>query len=104
MEISVIARFSGALHILLRGAPGVFVRRGRVFPVSQPRENMRGHVLRVGDSGSGFGVGARRLETISSMRRIIVSVNQVMQDTRMLRVLCVYLFKEPGCCNLFLKI
>src|SRR5438309_9223472 len=104
MEISVIARFSGTLHILFRGAPGVLVRRGRLLPVSQPRENMRGHVLRMGDSCSRFGVGTRRLETICSMCRIIVSVNQVVQDTRMLRILCVYLFKEPGCCNLFLKI
>src|ERR1700738_2809680 len=104
MEISVIARFSGALHILFRGAPGVLVRRGRILPVSQPRENMRGHVLRVRDSSSGFGVGSGCLETICSMCWIIVSVNQVVQDPRMLRILCIYLFKEPGCCDLFLKI
>src|SRR5229473_8108927 len=104
MEISVIVRFSVALHILFRGAPGVLVRLGRLLPVSQPSENMRGHVLRVRHSRSGFGVGSGCLETVCGMCWIIVSVNQVVQDTRMLRILCVYLFKEPGCCNLFLKI
>src|SRR5258705_9946227 len=104
MEISVLAWFSGALRILFGGAAGVLVGGRRLLPVSQPSENMRGHVLRVWDSRSGFGVGSGRLETICSMCWIIVSVNQVVQDTRMLRILCVYLFKEPGCCNLFLKI
>src|ERR1700730_9181566 len=104
MEISVIARFSCALRILFRGAPGVLVRRRRLLPVSQPSENMRGHVLRVRDRCGGFGVGSGCLETICSMCWIIVSVNQVVQDTRMLRILCVYLFKEPGCCNLLLEI
>src|SRR5258706_9811909 len=104
MEISGLARFSGALHILFGSAPGVLVRRGRLLPVSQPSENMRGHVLRVGNSRSGIGVGSGCLETIYSMCWIIIPVNQVVQDTRMLRILCVYLFKEPGCCNLSLKI
>ena len=85
MEISVLARFSGALHILFGGAPGVLVRRRRLLPVSQPRENMRRHVLSVGDGSSRFGVGSCCLETICGMFWIIVYVNQVVQDTRMLQ-------------------
>src|ERR1700692_2399294 len=97
MEVSGLARFSGPLHILLGGAPSILVRRGRLLPVSQPSEDMRGHVLRMRDSRGGFGVGSGCLETICSMCRIIVSVNQVVQDARMLRILFVYFFKEPGC-------
>src|SRR6266436_4419849 len=84
MEISVLARFSGALHIIFGGAPGVLVRRSRLLPVPQPRENMRRHVLRVGDGSSRFGVSSCCLETIYGMFWIVVYVNQVVQGTRVL--------------------
>src|SRR5260370_17158811 len=94
MEISVLARFSGALHIIFGGAPGVLVRRSRLLPVPQPRENMRRHVLRVGDGSSRFGVSSCCLETIYGMFWIVVYVNEVVQGTRVLRFLCVHFLKK----------
>src|SRR5256884_2477635 len=103
MEISVLARFSGALHIIFGGAPGVLVRRSRLLPVPQPRENMRRHVLRVGDGSSRFSVSSCCLETIYGMFWIVVYVNQVVQGTRVLRFLCVHFLKKLGRDRLSLK-
>src|SRR4029077_15842241 len=96
MEISVLARFSGALHIIFGGAPCVLVRRSRLLPVPQSRENMRRHVLRVGDGSSHLSVSSCCLETIHGMFWIVVCVNQVVQGTRVLRFLCVHFLKKPG--------
>ena len=64
------------------------------FSHTPARENMRRHVLRVGDGSSRFSVSSCCLETIYGMFWIVVYVNQVVQGTRVLRFLCVHFLKS----------
>ena len=47
---------------------------------------MRGHVLRVRRGWSDFGISPGRLETFLGERRIVVEMDEVMGDARMLRL------------------
>ena len=55
---------------------------------------MRGHVLGVGDRRRGRRVRARGFEPVGGMPGIIVDMNQVVKDTRVLRILRVDLLEE----------
>src|SRR5207247_7876218 len=76
------------------GAPGVLVRWRRFGAISQPGKDVRGHVLGVGDRRRGRRVRARGFEPVSGMARIVVDMNQVVEDTRVVRILRVDLLEE----------
>ncbi len=70
-----------------RGGDGGEVRGDRFLPHPEPRVDVRRHVQRVRHPGRDFAVALRRLQPARSERRVVVGVDDVMRDARMIRVL-----------------
>ena len=94
MEVAQRSRLSRRLHVVVRNLPRVLVGRRRFVPVSQAREDVRGHVIRVRHRGGRLGVGARGGQTRFGVNGIVVGVNEVVQHARMLLVVRVDRFEE----------
>ena len=70
-----------------RGLLGARVRRRRVFPRADARENVRRHVQRVRRRRRDLRVRPRGGEPFLGERRKVVAVDQEMRDARMVRIL-----------------
>src|SRR5258706_5602891 len=103
MEIALGAGFSRRLHVGFRGLPGLFVCARRLIPISQASEDMGRHVQGMRDGGSRFRVLARCFKPLLGVCRIVIEMDQIMQDTRMVWTMDVDLFEELGCLRLALK-
>jgi hypothetical protein len=77
------------IAILLAGDGGLHggrVRGDRLLPIADAREDVRRHVLRMRRGGRDLGVQVGRLQAFFGDRRIVVEMDQVVRDARMLRL------------------
>ena len=72
------------------------IRPNGVLPKADHRVDVRGHVTGVRDGRSDLGVAPGRRDALVGEGREVVRVNQVVRDTRVLRVLRVQPFEDPG--------
>src|SRR4029077_5963819 len=96
MEIAQAAGFSRTLYIRFRGLPGLFVCGRRLVPISEASEDVRRHVQGVRDGGGRFRVLARCFKPLLCVCRIVIEMDQIMQNTRMVWTVDVGLLEELG--------
>src|SRR5215469_13825448 len=84
----------GAFDIVLRYVPAPQVCRSRFVPVAQSRENVRRHMESMRHLCGRLRVGTSRFETQLCVLRIVVCVNEIMQDTWMVRLSGIHLFEQ----------
>src|SRR6516165_4609470 len=84
----------GAFDIFLRYVPAPQVGRSRFVPVAQSRKNVRRHVESMGHRRGCLGICPSRFETQWCVLRIVVRVNQIVQDSWMVRLARIHLFEQ----------
>src|SRR5262245_49250007 len=77
------------------------IRSDRFIPHPQTREDVRRHVQRVRYPWRDRGITLRGGQSALGKCRIIVAMDQVMNDARMIWVLFPKLFEDGGCLELF---
>ena len=82
LPVQLIANFLAGLG----GLHGCGICSDRFLPITDPRKNMRGHVLRVGRVRCDLCIAQRRRQAPGGNGRIIVQMDQVVSDTWMLRL------------------
>src|SRR6516225_5656489 len=80
--------------VILGGLPGSDVGMHRILPHAENRVDVRGHVQRVRRLRCDLVVAPRGLDAHRGQRREIIAVDQVVGDTRMVRVLFRLLIKD----------
>src|SRR5437773_4840118 len=75
---------------------GDFVGLDLVIPHAERKKDVRRHVLRMTGFGRNLRIDARRPQTKRSVDRVVVTMNQVVNDTRMPRMLRKNLFEHGG--------
>jgi hypothetical protein len=73
----------------VRCRPRGDIRRDRIVPETQTRENMRGHMQRVGSGGGDLRVSARGRQAAWRQLRAVISVNQIMRNARVVRMVAI---------------
>src|SRR5205085_8319607 len=77
------------------------IRSDRFIPHPQTCEDVRRHVQRVRHPWRNRSITLRGGESALGQRRIVVAVDQVMNETRMIWVLFPKLFEDGGCLEVF---
>ena len=90
--MQLIVEIGRVLRDTLRDLVGVY----RLLPVADAREDMRRHMLRVRSVRRDLGVELRRIETFFRDRRIVVEMDQIVCDARMLRLTRKYRLEDRG--------
>jgi hypothetical protein len=75
------------LILRLRHGGRALVGCGRFLPGADAGENVRGHVQRVRCGGRDLGVTLGGGQSLCRDRRVVIGVDEVVRDTRMVRVL-----------------
>ena len=86
VEVAHRIRRAAPCRPLHRGVPRRAIARGRLVPVPQLHERMRGHVQRVARRRRNGRIGPSRRQRFGRQRAVIVGVEDVVRRARMLRV------------------
>src|SRR6516164_11362651 len=84
----------GAFDIVFRYVPALQVCRSRLVPVAQSCEDVRWHVESMRHRRGGLRICSSRLLTQLCMFRIVIRVNEIVQDAWMVRLVRVHLFEQ----------
>ncbi len=72
--------FSDVALVVCRESSGL-VRRNGLLPHAESREDMRGHMQRMGSGRRDFRVRARRTETLRGHFLVVARMDQIMGDS-----------------------
>src|SRR5215831_18204395 len=92
--VPVSAGFACTRYVSLRYFPSSQICRSRLIPITEPREYVRRHMQRVGHSGCGLSVAARRPKALLRVHWIVIRVNQIMKRARMVGMPGIYALQE----------
>jgi hypothetical protein len=78
-------KFFALVAMLAGRRNGGDIRCDRILPEPQPDENVRRHVQCVRETGSNLGIGPCGRHPLRREHRIVIGMDQVVRDSRMIR-------------------